>query len=139
MTAETVNAIGADFGKLLRIGYWEALQPDHINQVKDCGVCPDAECEREHRDRCEYGRAPEKSQTVPHVADHVVDDLHILPIATNVFVSLHPAHCAQGGATGIFGSHAVFDVQLDLTLDVVPELFIELAFDEGCPEERAKT
>ena len=95
MIAERIDTIGADFRQLLGIRNRQAAQADRIDQLKDCGVCPDAEGERQDRNSGEDRSAPEQAQTVPGVTDQVVDDLDVAPIAAGLFVLLHSAHRAQ--------------------------------------------
>ena len=48
------------------------------------------------------GAAPQQPQTVPRVADDVVDDLDPATIAAGFFMLLQAAHRAQCRMTGIF-------------------------------------
>ena len=70
-----MNAVGADFGQLLRIGNRKGSQSDRVDQLKDCGVCTDAEREREDRDSCEDRASPQNAQPLSGVADQVIGKL----------------------------------------------------------------
>ena len=59
--AETVDAISADFNEALRIGDGKAPEADGIDQLKDRGVCANAEGQRQDRHGRKYRSASKHS------------------------------------------------------------------------------
>jgi hypothetical protein len=110
-----------------------------VDQLKEGRVGADAERQRDDRHRREDRASSQQPQSVTGVANQVVRDAHPALIAACLFLLVDPAHRAQGGVTRLRGIHAPFDVQRDLALDVVPQLFVELAIDPVRSEQRSQT
>jgi hypothetical protein len=73
VAAEGLRAVGPHFGELLGTGDRQGPQPDGVDQLKDGGVRPDTEREREDRHGREDWTAPQEPPAILHISRRVLD------------------------------------------------------------------
>lgn len=122
--------------QLVRVAHRQAAQHDGVDEAEDRRARADAEGQDEHDDGGE-GRAPaELARRESQVSDQVVGERHAARIAALLLDGLDAAELAQRCTAGRLGFHARGDVLLDQSLDVEPDLLVELAVERGLAEER---
>ena len=106
-----------------------------MDQLKDGRIGADAERERAHRDYREDGAATQHAQRIPKITAAVVHDGRAAPVAAGFLLLFRAAKRPQRGRSDLPRRHAVAEVELDLVLDVIPQLFVEFTLDARATEE----
>ena len=110
VAAEGLRTVGPDFGELLRIGNRQAAQPDGVDQLKDRGVRPDAQRERQDRHGREDRTAPQQAQSISRIANRVIEVADLRQVCSGRPLTVRWCYNPPRSEQAI-------------TLEVVPELF----------------
>ena len=97
-----------------------------FDQLEDRGVRADAKGERQQRDEREPRIAAKRARAISHVAERVVDPHRAPHVAARLLLLIHAAKRQRGRTTGSVGRHTVRDVLGDLTIEMEPQLLVEL-------------
>ena len=75
---------------------------------------------------------------VARVLSQVIEQGQSAHVATLLFALLEAAHCLERGQPRIARRHALGNVLVNLALEVIPELLVELVFDDVAEKQRAQ-
>src|SRR5262249_39555861 len=107
------------------MGVWKGLEKDAVDDAIDCGVCADAEREREDGNGGESGILPKTANGVTHVLHEDLEPNSDTDIADVLFNLLHATEIAAGLCSGSLWSHATADVFRGGEFEVGAEFVIE--------------
>src|SRR5262249_53179423 len=119
----------AQVDELFAVTIRKRLEERPPEQREHRGVRADAERQRQHDGEAEAWRASNASQGEAQIAPEFLDPACAARVAHLFFLERDSAEGAGGRVARRVRRHAATDVFGGLRLEVIPELFVELALD----------